>query len=366
VLIWQLTCWPSPTFWKKPRSYTDAASSSARVFKRVIAKHPCRTRHARRVLRKGEVRYTAPSKTLPTRFTFTSQYSYIAGEATDLGSAGFGLIFYQSRFYDPQLGRMTQADSIVPGGVQGLDRYGYVNNSPLVYVDPSGHESVCGQANSDPECIRPDTWDFPLKYMAQKLLEYAKSFGMTPEEVIGIGLGREMMNNSAAKDIQMVAFRNGFLRYVDENCNRKLTRSCMLNYFSSSYESVYRQFLDEDGEPASFWPTAEDYIYYQAGGWNSANNQATVQLGIDFMVGNEFTVSFMTTISAYSYDPKLALNSGVVNALALKKALGGYPTPKLGFLVVLPATCKNGAAAYSLIYNLLGEKWLDWYNITYC
>lgn len=34
---------------------------------------------------------------------------------------------------------MAQADTIVPGGVQGLDRYAYVNNSPLNYVDPSGH-----------------------------------------------------------------------------------------------------------------------------------------------------------------------------------------------------------------------------------
>jgi len=88
----------------------------------------------------GEVRYTTPSKTLPTRFTFTSQCSYVSDEATDLGSAGFGLIFYQSRFYDPALGRMTQADSIAPGGVQGLDRYAYVGNSPLNYIDPSGHK----------------------------------------------------------------------------------------------------------------------------------------------------------------------------------------------------------------------------------
>ena len=56
---------------------------------------------------------------------------------------GFWLIFYQSRFYVPALGRMVQADSIVPGGVQGLDRYAYVGNSPLVYVDPSGHTPVC-------------------------------------------------------------------------------------------------------------------------------------------------------------------------------------------------------------------------------
>jgi hypothetical protein len=50
-------------------------------------------------------------------------------------------MFYNARWYDPALGRMAQADTIVPGGVQGLDRYAYVNNSPVMYTDPSGHLS---------------------------------------------------------------------------------------------------------------------------------------------------------------------------------------------------------------------------------
>jgi len=51
----------------------------------------------------------------------------------------------RTRFYDPALGRFTSADSIIPGGVQGLDRYAYVNNSPVNFTDPSGHNC------SDPE-----------------------------------------------------------------------------------------------------------------------------------------------------------------------------------------------------------------------
>ncbi len=43
------------------------------------------------------------------------------------------------RGYDGALGRFTQADTIVPGGAQGLDRYAYTNNAPINYVDPSGH-----------------------------------------------------------------------------------------------------------------------------------------------------------------------------------------------------------------------------------
>jgi len=51
------------------------------------------------------------------------------------GESSFGLYYYNARWYDPQLGRFAQADTIVPGGAQGLDRYAYVNNNPLKYND---------------------------------------------------------------------------------------------------------------------------------------------------------------------------------------------------------------------------------------
>jgi RHS repeat-associated protein len=100
----------------------------------------------------GEVRYswvdpnlsTTPAYTLPKR-TFTGQYSYMDDPSTQ-GVDGFGLMFYNARFYDPQVGRFAQADTIVPGGVHGLDRYAYVNNNPVRYTDPSGH-TIQGRCN---------------------------------------------------------------------------------------------------------------------------------------------------------------------------------------------------------------------------
>jgi hypothetical protein len=50
---------------------------------------------------------------------------------------------------------MAQADTIIPPGVQGLDRYAYVNNSPMNFVDPTGHkpqcdgDGWCGDQNSE-------------------------------------------------------------------------------------------------------------------------------------------------------------------------------------------------------------------------
>ena len=79
----------------------------------------------------GEVRYNAG--VTPTDYSYTGQYS---------NTADFGLMFYNARWYDPYLGRMAQADTIIPPGVQGLDHYAYSNNNPVMYVDPNGHNPI--------------------------------------------------------------------------------------------------------------------------------------------------------------------------------------------------------------------------------
>ncbi|MBI5823366.1 MAG: RHS repeat-associated core domain-containing protein [Chloroflexi bacterium] len=97
----------------------------------------------------GEVRSAWTNDTLNanpayalTRYTFTGQYSHMDDPSTP-ASEGFGLMHYGARMYDPALGRFTSADTIVPGGVQGYDRYAYVNNNPIRYNDPTGHAPSC-------------------------------------------------------------------------------------------------------------------------------------------------------------------------------------------------------------------------------
>ena len=70
-----------------------------------------------------------------------------------------GIYFFQSRWFDPALGRFIQADNVTPQGAQGLDRYAFVNNNPVNYVDPSGHSPTdppdapkkC-DSHTDPNC----------------------------------------------------------------------------------------------------------------------------------------------------------------------------------------------------------------------
>ena len=81
----------------------------------------------------GETRYT--TDTLFTDRLYTGQQQI----------AGLGLYNYKARDYDPALGRFISADSVTPGGPQGLNRYSYTSNNPVNHADPTGHMATeCG------------------------------------------------------------------------------------------------------------------------------------------------------------------------------------------------------------------------------
>ena len=84
----------------------------------------------------GEERWS--SGTLPTDYRFTGQ----------LFQASLGIYHMGARFYDPYLARWLSADTIVPNpsNPQSFNRYSWVRNNPLKYIDPTGHreEGECG------------------------------------------------------------------------------------------------------------------------------------------------------------------------------------------------------------------------------
>jgi len=86
--------------------------------------------------RVGELRYTPYGVTryewgsIPTPRRYTGQ-----------PWEGVGLYDYGARYYSPGLGRWISADTMVPAppNPQSLNRYAYVYNQPLIYVDRKGH-----------------------------------------------------------------------------------------------------------------------------------------------------------------------------------------------------------------------------------
>jgi RHS repeat-associated protein len=83
-----------------------------------------------------------------TERTFTGQ----------IDDAGTGLMFYNARYYDPVVGRFTQADSVL----DGTNRYTYVRNNPTRFTDPTGNCSeVVFHSDGGSTCIF-NTSDGPI------------------------------------------------------------------------------------------------------------------------------------------------------------------------------------------------------------
>ncbi|MCA9463721.1 MAG: RHS repeat-associated core domain-containing protein [Nitrospira sp.] len=88
-------------------------------------------------------------------------YKYTGKELDD----STGLYIYEARYYDAVLGRFISADSIVPDPTnpQAFNRYSYVFNNPLRFIDPLGMKpcQVDGCVGEDiftlPEVLVQDT-----------------------------------------------------------------------------------------------------------------------------------------------------------------------------------------------------------------
>jgi len=86
------------------------------------------------------------------RYMPFGQIRDITGDADPIDETDFGytsqrnntyikLLDYKARWYSPGLKRFISPDTIVPNpnNPQSLNRYAYVNNNPVNYIDPSGH-----------------------------------------------------------------------------------------------------------------------------------------------------------------------------------------------------------------------------------
>ncbi len=74
-----------------------------------------------------------------------SSMASVAGATPGTGMLGaMGLIHMNGRVQDAITGRFLSADPNIPnpGYTQSYNRYAYVNNNPLSFIDPSGFRNV--------------------------------------------------------------------------------------------------------------------------------------------------------------------------------------------------------------------------------
>jgi RHS repeat-associated protein len=100
----------------------------------------------------GTILATEDANGVVRRQAFTAYGAPIAALTEDLGYSGqrhdkTGLIYLHARYYDPTVGRFISPDTHVPSDTPiGLNRYAYANNSPTMFVDPTGHDPMFADA----------------------------------------------------------------------------------------------------------------------------------------------------------------------------------------------------------------------------
>ena len=94
------------------------------------------------------------SGNIPTEKQYT-------GQVSDQDETG--LYYYNARYYNPAIGKFTQADTANGGS----NRYAYVRNNPLRYTDPTG-KIDWDMLGEEPESKKNGT-PFDLEYIIAKL-----------------------------------------------------------------------------------------------------------------------------------------------------------------------------------------------------
>jgi len=104
----------------------------------------------------GIVDAALTSGTQPTPFQYT-------GEPRDSET---GLVYLRARSYDPAVGRFMQADPLrkSAAGIGGWNRYSYVGNNPIRFIDPTG--SMAGKANPEGAGTNDGTGDLRIAQVA--------------------------------------------------------------------------------------------------------------------------------------------------------------------------------------------------------
>jgi RHS repeat-associated protein len=139
---------------------------------------------------------------------------------TDFGFTGqrsmsMGLMDYHARMYDALLMKFVQPDTEIPTsqGAQGLNRYSYVNNNPILNTDPTGHV-IQGRCNyrKNPRCDVPTTSDKGV-HEAESLKEMLELAFTGYDAIILTGDALEKIKSDPA----FIKFRAELLKFVYSN-----------------------------------------------------------------------------------------------------------------------------------------------------
>jgi RHS repeat-associated protein len=131
-----------------------------------------------------------------------------------------GFYYYNARYYSAELGRFLTADSVIDGedSLKGWNRYMYVGGNPIMYKDPTGHNTVILQATSG-----------------------ADFAGGATKDNVNIPAGHTgVLQEVRSEDLEILGFENKTIGWMYYSRNQKLADDGKLK--AGSYNVHYQLF----------------------------------------------------------------------------------------------------------------------------
>ena len=232
-----------------------------------------------------------------------------------------------------------------------------MNNAPTRFTDPSGHKCVGDEA----ECNFPliNYWDnVPLSSDAQDLITLSEQVGMTPSDIIKLGIAHEMFGWASDKDkVNKFAqyLSNRFVWYAKHNCGGMLTYNCYLNFAVATHQTIKKSFVE------NYLNNPADFEQNESLNWSQTYHDAA-EIVMD---------GFWTRIDR-NYDPDAnwgdrdkPFNIGIVPMSQLDGVLNKLtPDQSNAYFIVKTSTTCGGIPSYSLIVSYTGDQLLQDNKVT--
>ncbi|HBW36731.1 MAG TPA: hypothetical protein DEF89_16075, partial [Desulfosporosinus sp.] len=215
--------------------------------------------------------YDAFGNVLNSTGTVDNPYRY-AGYRYDEAT---GLYYLNARYYDPETGRFTTADTFhgYAGDPQSLNLYAYCYNNPLAYVDPDGHDPCYCPRDPVQDDIKA-IYDFLIGDDINTLLSPEASTGAKIIAGLSIGsyvVGGEVITKGlklAGKGVKLALKAKKGMKVLEEAGEAadnivigsfgKNTVGAAENYIPKNIEMVKDKFLKKNGINAH--ALKEDFI----------------------------------------------------------------------------------------------------------
>jgi RHS repeat-associated protein len=191
----------------------------------------------------SEMRYAPFGETRYTNGVTPSDYRYTG----QLSQPELGLYYYVARWYDPQLGRFIQADTVVPnpGDAKAFDRYSYVINNPINLNDPLGH---CYNYSTPEAAAKCDAyWEAYNESISQNFISQGASkygvnlIGFSTAQKVDVYSALKTMDNLLPVNIAQFTYGKSYTqKYTSADYGGTAYKNGNISFRINNYETSYQ------------------------------------------------------------------------------------------------------------------------------